>query len=157
MYPLGHVGIGVHLVPRRLRVHWRWLALGCLLPDLLDKPWYLLVHELQAAPSGSRLFGHSLAFCGLLALAATVLGSPALRAVGLGALTHAVLDVAGEFLSGTEPIWRGWLLWPLFGWRFPIETNAISPPVPERAIYFASEAVGLLLLLLDFIRWRRSR
>ena len=33
MFPLGHVGIGTHLIPRRLRegLSWRWLALGCLL------------------------------------------------------------------------------------------------------------------------------
>ena len=36
MFPLGHVGIGTHLVPRAVRdkLPWRWLAFGCLLPDL---------------------------------------------------------------------------------------------------------------------------
>ena len=40
MYPFGHIGIGIHLLPRSLRVRlpWRWMVFGCLLPDttLLD-------------------------------------------------------------------------------------------------------------------------
>ena len=156
MYPLGHLGIGSHLVPRRLRTHWRWLALGCLLPDLLDKPWFLWMEELHT-PSGSRLFGHTLLFCALLGLAAFLFRSPALRALGLGVLTHLALDLAGELAAGMRPIWKGWLLWPLFGWRFPVEANALAPPIPERALYLAGEALGLALLLRDLVFWRRAQ
>ena len=55
MYILGHVGIGVHLIPERLRKPVRWLALGCVLPDLLDKPWWLLMKALHAQQAGTRL------------------------------------------------------------------------------------------------------
>ena len=157
MYLLGHVGIGVHLIPERLRKPVRWLALGCVLPDLLDKPWWLLMGALHAQQAGTRLFGHTLLFSALLLGAALLFSSTSLRALSLGALTHAALDVAGELAAGTQQIWHRWLLWPLFGWRFPVETNWVPPPVSERSIYFAAEAVGLAFLLLDFIRWRRSR
>ena len=159
MYPLGHVGLGVHLIPERLRrgLRFRWLALGCLLPDLIDKPWWLATRLLHTGHRGTRLLGHTLLLCAALGLAARLLRLPALRAVSLGAFTHAALDVAGEVLSGMPPIWTGWLLWPLFGWRFPIEATALEPRVPERAIYLAAEAAGFLLLLLDFVRRRRSR
>ena len=157
MYPLGHVGIGVHLIPERLRKPLRWLALGCVLPDLLDKPWWLLLQVIHAPQSGTRLFGHTLLLCALLAAAALLLRLPALRALSLGALTHAGLDVAGELAAGTQQIWHRWLLWPLFGWRFPLESNSLRPPISERAIYLVAEAVGLAFLLLDFMRWRRSR
>src|SRR6267378_2874980 len=77
MFPLGHVGIGTHLIPRRLRegLPWRWLALGCLLPDLIDKPIWI---GAQALGVESRLFdtarmiGHT-AF--LLAAVAAVAGA----------------------------------------------------------------------------------
>ena len=65
--------------------------------------------------------------------------------------------MAGELAAGTQQIWHRWLLWPLFGWRFPIETNSLQPSISEGAIYLVAEAVGLAFLLLDFMRWRRSR
>jgi hypothetical protein len=156
MYPLGHVGIGVHLIPERLRsgLRFRWLALGCVLPDLLDKPVWLAASLLHAGPLGTRLAGHTLLLCLGLLLAARLRDSRALRAVALGALTHLALDVAGELLAGMPPFWMGWLLWPAFGWRFPIESYALPAPRSETAIYLAAEAVGALLLLL---RWRRLR
>lgn len=159
MYPLGHLGLGVHLVPERLRkgLRFRWLALGCLLPDLIDKPYWLAMEAIRWQPRGSRLVGHTLLFCGALALAARLLRSPVLRAVSLGALTHVALDVAGELAAGMQPIWTGWLFWPLFGWRFPIESNALPPAVPEVPIYLVAEAAGFLLLIVDFVRWRRAR
>src|SRR5439155_565130 len=51
LFPLGHVGIGTHLVPHavRKRLPWRWLALGCLLPDVIDKPIWLVAQWLGAA------------------------------------------------------------------------------------------------------------
>src|SRR2546426_11635705 len=51
LFPIGHVGIGTHLVPHavRNRLPWRWLALGCLLPDLIDKPIWLVAQWLGAA------------------------------------------------------------------------------------------------------------
>ena len=158
MYPLGHLGIGVHLIPRRLRdgLRWRWLALGCLLPDLIDKPWWLWQVTL-ARPEATRLFGHTLVFCALLAVAARLLRSSSLRAIGLGALTHVALDFAGEILAGTAPIWKGWLLWPLFGWTFPVEGHAHPPPISETAIYLAGELAGAALLVWDFVQLRRAR
>lgn len=159
MYPFGHVGIGVHLVPARVRrnLAFRWLALGCLLPDLIDKPAWLLLRAAHKSHGGTRLFGHTLLFCAMLALGARLLRSPALRALFIGALTHVLLDAAGEVLSGMPSIWTGWLFWPLFGQRFPVEANLLWRPDAEMTVYLLAEAAGFLLLARDGWRWWRSR
>jgi hypothetical protein len=64
LFPLGHVGIGTHLIPRALRARlpWRWLALGCLLPDLIDKPIWILTQSYGAESrlyDSARMFGHT--------------------------------------------------------------------------------------------------
>ena len=159
MYPLGHVGLGVHLIPARVRrtLPLRWLALGCLLPDLIDKPAWLLLRAAHAGGGGTRLFGHTLLFCTALGLLARVTGRPWLRALCAGALTHVLLDVAGEVLSGMPALWTGWLFWPLSGARFPVEANLLAGPLAERSIYLLAEAAGALLLARDGWRWRRER
>src|SRR5207253_732963 len=75
MYPLGHVGIGMRIVPARVRavISAGWLAFGCLLPDLIDKPVFVAARlARRTLPEsfdvwldvlhGSRLLGHSLFF-----------------------------------------------------------------------------------------------
>ena len=44
MFVLGHVGIGTRVLGGlRQRLPARWLILGCLLPDLIDKPLFYLL------------------------------------------------------------------------------------------------------------------
>ena len=152
MFVLGHVGIGSHLLPRRFRSRalWGWVALGCLLPDLLDKPLWLL-----GLARGTRLFGHTLLFVGALLVAGWLSRRPWLRAIGLGAVTHLALDLAGELFSG-HPVWKSWLLWPGFGWGFPaagsqdLLQHLLS--VSAQSFYLGGEVLGLLLLLWDWSR-----
>lgn len=170
MFVLGHIGIGSRLLPRNLRapVLWAWMAAGCLLPDLIDKPLWLSAPQLFAGHpnalallGGTRLFGHTLLLAVVATLSARALGSPRLRALSLGALTHLFIDLAGDLLSGPPPTWQGWLLWPAFGWRFPnadgrgFADHVLA--VSEHRIYLIGEVVGAAILLVDYFRWRLRR
>jgi hypothetical protein len=170
MFLLGHIGIGSRLLPRGFRAArlWPWMALGCLLPDLLDKPLWLAAPRLFAGHpdalailAGTRLFGHTLLLVGLLTLIARALRLERLRAVGLGALTHLLIDLVGDLVSGGPQSWQGWLLWPAFGWRFPVWyiqglTDHLLA-IWERRLYVVGELVGGAILLVDFFRWRLRR
>jgi len=89
VFPLGHVGIGTHLIPRRVRerLPWRWLALGCLLPDVIDKPIWIVTQWLGVESrlfDTARMVGHTAFLLAAVAMAARVLRSP--RLVALPAL-----------------------------------------------------------------------
>jgi len=118
----GHLGIGSALTrpfrrPDPYRA-WRWLLLGTVLSDLIDKPLYYglsFATGLKGADlgliCGTRTFGHTL----LLALAFAALGlgrrSGPLIALAMGLLTHLALDAVFD----PHP---GYLLWPLTA--FPV-------------------------------------
>src|SRR6266436_5650275 len=99
MFPLGHLGIGTRLIPVRIRdrLPWGWLAFGCVLPDVLDKPVFLAARIARHASllhldalRGSRLLGHSLFFFVLLVAAAAVFPrADRVRAVACGEIGRA--------------------------------------------------------------------
>jgi hypothetical protein len=165
MFPLGHIGIGQQLIPARLRgrLSFRWLALGCVLPDLIDKPLWLAHEKLFAGHlsflRGTRMVGHTLLLVVLLALAARLFRSRGLGAVALGALTHAAIDLAGDLASAPRTEWKVWLLWPLFGFRFQPAGNAtvLDHLLHEETIYLVGEVLGGALLIGQLVRRRRAK
>ena len=167
MFVLGHVGIGPRLLfGLRRRLPAGWLVLGCLLPDLIDKPLFygLLWTEGHAGAliAGSRSIGHSGIFFLLLLAAARVARRPALWALFAGVATHLALDVLGELIMGAEAessIWMA-ILFPLLGWQFPkaqfssmLEHLRISA---QSAYVVAGEILGAGILLRDRLRRRQS-
>jgi len=169
MYPLGHVGIGMRIVPARVRtvLSAGWLAFGCLLPDLLDKPVFVGARVARRAlPDsfdvwldvlrGSRLFGHSLFFFAAVIVAARLTRAGWLRAVAWGVSTHLVLDLIPDLLSGTRLEWPTWLLWPVFGLQFPTITTA-APGLSEGFVYHVGELVGAALIIVEVARHGRAR
>jgi len=166
MFPLGHLGIGRQLVPARLRdqLRFRWLALGCLLPDLIDKPLWLAQRAgFLPAPlsflGGTRMVGHTLLAILALALSARLSRSRGLGAVALGALTHAATDLAGDLAGAPGTDWRVWLLWPFFGLHFePASYETVyNHLLTERNIYLAGEVLGVALLVGQYVRRTRGR
>jgi hypothetical protein len=115
-----HIGGTIAIVRyafRDERMDLRFLALGALLPDIIDKPIALLFFsDLQA----SALVAHTLIFSGAL-MAAVVLatrrGRPRRRwmALAVGALVHLLLD----FLWGAPET----LFWPFLGLEFAPATG----------------------------------
>jgi len=168
MFPLGHLGIGTRILPARIRdrLPWAWFALGCLLPDLLDKPVFLAARiarhlgpEHLDALRGSRLLGHSLFLLALLTVAALWLRSTPLVAVSWGVGTHLLLDLLPDLFSGSRIQWPTWLLWPIFGVGFPFDAprTVVRGLDFEGIVYRAGELVGASLLVLEYARRRRAR
>lgn len=165
MFPFAHVGIGTHLIPGRVRASlpWRWLALGCLLPDLIDKPIWIAAHLASGAVeahagllASARLFGHTVFFAGLIALAAALVPAAWLRALAYGVPTHLLLDVLTDYGLGGHGVWRTWLFWP-FG--VPSLASVSIPPLlrafayeASSAMYLAGELLGAALLVWDRVR-----
>jgi hypothetical protein len=130
----------------------RWLALGALLPDIVDKPigsvfWNDVFHA-------HRLFAHTL-ILPVTALAAVMLatrrGTVARRAaiaVVLGWLVHLVLD----------GVWAGpeAFLWPIFGLDFPQTARSdflsLVRDMIANPLVWAGEAAGGAYLIY---MWRR--
>lgn len=126
MFVLGHVGIGPRLLGSvRRRLPARWLVVGCLLPDLIDKPLFygLLWGEghADALIRGSRSVGHSGLFLLALIALAAVARRASIWALVAGVTTHLALDVLGELITSAGPDSSIWLaiFYPAFDGRFP--------------------------------------
>lgn len=155
MFPFGHVGFTL-AVAEAVRGRFAVLrsvpllvvALGALLPDILDKPFAFGVLH---ADSG-RLLGHTIAFAAALAAGAIILRGRArgiLAALAFGAAMHLVLDRVWE----TPRL----LLWPLLGAELPVDAeraDRLALDVPLAAYTLATESLGLLLIGWTFHRAR---
>jgi inner membrane protein len=139
----------------------RFLLLGAVLPDIIDKPIGLLI--LKPSISAGHFFCHTALFALLLFVTAVICRGKtrkALFAVAIGVSFHLILD-----LSWNDP---HTLFWPLLGVKFatgPAETvfdasrNAIRYFV-NSPLYMWSELIGAILLAVTFGRlkkegWRR--
>jgi len=132
------------------------MYLGCLLPDLIDKPLYYALfwlHRLPPLIAGTRTFGHTgLFLLGLLLLAALA-RRPWAWALFAGVATHLALDIAGELVTIADPESSIWLaiFFPACGVRFPLghftsllEHLQLSA---QSSYVIAGEAIGAILLL----------
>ena len=88
-------------------VNLAFLALGSILPDIIDKPMGLIVF---GTPEMGRTFAHTLLFLLVLATLAIYLKDVRLASVSIGVLAHLILDSMWQ-----SPII---LFWPLLG-NFP--------------------------------------
>ena len=109
--------LGLTLASGRLMrwVDLAFLALGSMLPDIIDKPLGILVFG--TAEQG-RTFGHTLLFLMVLAILAIYLKNIRLASVSVGVLAHLVLD----------SMWKSpaILLWPLLGNIPPAQDLGVS-------------------------------
>lgn len=111
MFVLGHLGITLGLAwllafrwPS-IRMDYRVLLVGAVLPDLIDKPLGAVL-GLQA-----RLWAHTLIFLAVLAALGRLRPLHAVTWLALGVAVHLALD-----MIWFEP---NIALWPLYGWSFP--------------------------------------
>ncbi len=132
------------------RMDVRFLAIGALLPDIIDTIPGLVGYETFGSV---RLWGHSLAFSGLLMvviLFATRRGRPRKRwmPVAIGALIHLFLDA---MWADPETLW-----WPLLGNEFspagPVDVGAYIQSVLRDVRMWLGEAAGLVYLAV--LGWR---
>jgi hypothetical protein len=154
VFLFGHLGLGRALVrPWHSRLPWVPLAVGMLVPDLIDKPLYYL--SVSPFFSCTRTVGHTAVF------AATVLGLAALRrsprgwALGVGVATHLLLDNVFDAAVGGE-LGSAWiaLVWPLDGWDFYRVTFTLT----EHAGKLVSlPTIGCEIVGLGLLEWERRR
>jgi len=171
VFVLGHVGIGVALAAPRLPRDGRtvrWLVLGTVLPDLIDKPLYYALSFATGRTgadlglvSSTRSFGHTLLFCLLLyAVLPRKLGLPLL----VGMVTHLFLDEAGDvfriFFPQEGPPRAGpgtaaAIFFPLLGFHFPILPFSSAAEHIKGLVdawTLTGEAIGAVLIF-----WNRAR
>jgi len=118
MYPFTHISIAFSSVRGGDRltgpesngeIDYRLVALGSILPDLIDKPlkWFIFRKQLP----DDHTFGHTLLLPAGLLGAGLLRGDKRLLALGLGCLTHPLVDPVVERPKN--------LFWPLLGTSFP--------------------------------------
>lgn len=102
--------LGLTLAAGRLsrKIDLVYLALGSMLPDIIDKPFGLIVF---GTPAMGRIFAHTLLFLLALMALAIALRDVRIASISGGVLAHLVLD----------SMWKSpvTLLWPFLG-NFPM-------------------------------------
>lgn len=142
LWHLGVTLLAVRYVYRDPAMDLRWVMVGSLLPDLIDKP---LGSVLFNDYFGShRLFAHGMAFPVVLFFTVLIVTGrrsglrKGLIGLVIGSLFHLVLDAAWA-----EP---EAFLWPLFGWSFPAtDPSSLWPLIQHMAaqpLVWVGEAVG---------------
>lgn len=165
MLIFGHLGItlGIAFILKqtipsiRDNLDYRVIALGALLPDLIDKSIGRLLFPESIA--NGRLLGHTLLFVLIL----LIIGYFLLNRLG----DSRIIQVAGaSFLHLVgDLMWNDlyMLLWPAMGWRLPHGNpqgnfidyllNIISYSyIPELSLVFFAECVGFLIIAILFVR-----
>ncbi len=167
MFVFGHLGLGSKLVsPWAARLPRRWLLLGTLLPDLIDKSLYYGRSWLEGARgaelgliSGTRTFGHTAALLLTIGIFAYFRRSPAAGALALGMATHLALDGVFDSLRGivVASSLLPALLWPFTGAGFPVaQAEGLGDHLRSLRdpILLGGEGVGALLLGWDY--WKSN-
>lgn len=95
------------------RIDYRLVALGALLPDLIDKPIGRIIFS-DAFNNNGHIYAHTLLFALALIVPGAYLlarvADPRLLAVGVAVLTHLLSDPVTHAPEN--------LFWPLLGWEF---------------------------------------
>ena len=104
MLLFAHVGLALATARLYSRLDLLFLALGSILPDIIDKPLGLLVF---GTPNMGRTFAHTLLFLLILGAISLRLRDIRLASLTWGVLVHLILDS-----MWSSPVI---LLWPLLG------------------------------------------
>lgn len=119
---------------------YRFLLLGSLLPDIIDKPLGLIY-------GGGRDLCHSLFFTILILAVGVFLyrlrKSPWLLCIALGCIVHVLLDSMWLYKSS--------FFWPLFGWGFQHPDLSIGTWIDQTVISPISKPSGYIPEAIGFI------
>ena len=185
MYIFGHLGFGATathwLVSRKLNhrstkseastLLFGWAIIGCLLPDLLDKPLYILNRTLELEIPGiigDKSIAHSILFCSLILAYSLFRNNLSLLSVSVGTFTHLFLDLLADtsvwwMYATVESIPPYSFSSPkLNGYFWPLLTTAFAPSSQEsfndywvgllRPVLLSYELIGALLLIHTSIK-----
>jgi inner membrane protein len=153
MILFGHIGITTAVVnsykkvvkPRKLDIDYRFVILGAILPDLVDKP--IVSFFTNSVGRGERFIGHTLAFSiGVLLIGVINLvlrKRTSLLILGVGSLIHTLLDLMWVFPKT--------YLFPIYGFNIPMILDPGKIPLYAK-LYFSIysylfwEIVGLFII-----------
>lgn len=170
MFIFGHLGItlGIFQLARKapgisgISLDLKMVALGAMLPDLIDKPLGELL--LASSLANGRIIGHTLLLCLVIALAGVYMWMKRqdlkLIIVSAAAFLHLLEDRMWETPQT--------FFWPLLGLEFPDKhTGAggigyfieilLRSYTPSAGSVFMAEIVGIMILMLMFIYRDRTR
>ncbi len=174
MLLFGHIGItlgvflGISYFAPRLKaiIDLRYLAIGALLPDLIDKPLGMIIFA--STISNGRMIAHTLLFSLTLFLIGLCLYDKRkdIRVVTLasGSFFHLMED---HMWISTQT-----LLWPLLGWYFPKDTfngvefllmlskESFTPEFSHGFIpthTFIPEIIGMMVMVILALNWLKEK
>ncbi|URZ09003.1 metal-dependent hydrolase [Clostridium felsineum] len=155
----GHLGLTTGVVKicentilnKKKDIDYRFLLVGSILPDLIDKPIGAVFF--RNVFHNSRIFGHTILFSAVLLLIGIYrqlkYKKNGILMLGIGSLIHLILD--------SMWLYTGILLWPFLGWTFPRRpdgnwagegiTRLLTDPV-----YYSSEIIGFVIIMYYFIK-----
>ena len=148
MLIFGHLGltIGVAWLIKRvfnLKVDYKLVALGSLLPDIIDKPLGMIILPLN----NGRIIAHTILFNVILLLICLKYNKQWLV---FGSFLHLIEDEMWKDIKT--------LFWPLFGFKFPVGEEIsfydylirllITGYIPSLSFTFLSEFFGLVILII---------
>lgn len=171
MWVFGHLGIGSKLAaPFSRKLPLKWVLVGTLLPDLVDKPLYYgfaLATGRRGLEIGliscTRTIGHTAIFLFVLSLVAFARKSTLFAALTIGVATHLVLDGFQDYwllqvmgLEGESSL-RLAALFPFYADRFgdyPYASMMDHVRSAGRTVTAVSELVGVAILGWDY--WKKK-
>lgn len=165
----GHLGITTAVVKvydsisykgkaviKKVPIDYRFILLGSILPDIIDKP--IGAYFFRSTFHNSRIFAHTLLFSTVLILWGVYLlfkrRSNSVLLLGIGSLIHLILD--------SMWLYPAILLWPYFGLRFPqrAEGNWIQSNIDRLftdPTYFLPEIIGFIVIAYYFIKLIKNK
>lgn len=137
-------------------VDYRYVLIGSILPDIIDKP--IGAGVFRSVFHNSRIFGHTLIFSLVLILIGIYMlnrnGKNNILFLGIASSIHLVLD--------SMWLYPNILLWPYLGWKFPArpEGNWVNSDIVRLITdptYYLPELIGFAIIAYFFIRLFRRR
>ena len=170
MLVLGHVGvtlgvfllIGLFVPGIRSHIRYRYLALGALLPDIIDKPLGHLI--LADTLANGRIIGHTLFFSLVIIIAGLYIfrkkSDSKILMLGAGSFFHLLED-----RMWVQPVT---FFWPIFGLQFPrgaVERSGLNYFLtvfnnifdPDFSYAFISDIIGLIVLIVLAILYLKKK
>jgi inner membrane protein len=163
----GHLGITTGIIKtyeiiseNKTGVHksfdYRFVLVGSILPDLIDKP--LGVFILRNIFHNSRIFAHTLIFSLLLLIIGLILllksKKSSVLLLGISSTIHLILDSMWLF--------TGILFWPIFGFMFPQRPEgnwiemSLSKLLTDPSSYIP-EMIGFMIILYFTIKLIKTK
>jgi membrane-bound metal-dependent hydrolase YbcI (DUF457 family) len=168
MLLFGHIGItlGIFFVfsyfaPRlKTIIDPRYLIVGALLPDIIDKPLGMIVFA--SSISNGRMISHTLVFSFTLFIMGLYLYETRSNTLIITLATGSFFHIIEDQMWKTPKT----LFWPFFGWSFPKDNidNGIAfllmlfkeSFIPKFSQSFIPEIMGMIVIVILTLSWLKS-